>query len=493
MLKSTWAQKVSGNVRTPQEVTRQNGGHRYFRTVRIFPDAGSVHDCMDRIRNLLTHVRSQLWLVPSVIMLAAAGLAWWLLTHREMITPGEQASYWWLYSGEAATARDLLASLLGGLMTMTSLIVSITFVILTLAANQLGPRLIAIFMRDPQIQFVLGLFIGTILYIVLIMRTLDDTLGSDGVPHLAITVATLLTILCLMALLFYLHKVASLIIADNVVHAVAQELSRTFRDILPSHQEDDDGDASPMQLDQIGPAWPLSLDQSGYLQVVDYDALVSLARAQGIVISIAERAGHYLLQGGEHVTVHSPARQSKEVESDIRAAFTIGAGRTPAQDPEHGIRQLVEIATRALSPGINDPFTAIAVIDRLGTSLEVAFARGQQRRIYRDKHGTVRVVADRSDDAGLLDAAFHPIRQAGGGHPAILIHLADMIRKLAPAARTVLHCKALNDQLERLSQTAAIGAFAPQDRADIVARIEKARGDVASAAVVGQPRRNYPL
>ncbi len=441
---------------------------------------------MDRIRNLFSQVRSQLWLVPSVITLAAACLAWWLLTHGEMISPAEQASFWWLYSGEAATARDLLASLLGGLMTMTSLIVSITFVILTLAANQLGPRLIAIFMRDLQIQGVLGLFIGTILYIVLILRTLDDTLGSDGVPHLAITVATLLTILCLMALLFYLHKVASLIIADNVVHAVAQDLSRTFSEILPSRQDDDEPDAGPVRLDQIGPGWPLSLDESGYIQVVDYDALVSVACAQDIVIIVTERAGHYLLRCGEHVIVHSPARPVEVVEAGIRAAFTIGAARTSAQDPEYGIRQLVEIATRALSPGINDPFTAIAVIDRLGTSLEVAFAHGQQHSVYRDKDGCVRVVANRSDDAGLLDAAFHPIRQSSGGHPAILIHLADMIRKLVPAARTVLHYTALTDQLERLSQTATIGAFAPHDCADIVERIKKAQGDIETAAVAGR-------
>ena len=162
------------------------------------------------------------------------------------LAPAGHAPFWWLYSGEAATARDLLASLLGGLMTMTSLVVSITFVILTLAASQLGPRLIAIFMRDLQIQGVLGLFIGTILYIILITRTLDDTLGSEGVPHLAITVATGLTILCLMALLFYLHKVASQIIADNVVNAVAQDLSRAFQDILPARGEDDAGDDGPV-------------------------------------------------------------------------------------------------------------------------------------------------------------------------------------------------------------------------------------------------------
>jgi len=444
---------------------------------------------MDRIRNLTTLLRSQLWLVPGVIMLAAAGLAWGLLTHGEAISPEDETAFWWLYSGEAATARELLASLLGGLMTMTSLVVSITFVILTLAANQLGPRLIAIFMRDLQIQGVLGLFIGTILYIVLIMRTLDDTLGSEGVPHLAITVATLLTILCLMALLFYLHKVARLIIADNVVNAVARDLRHTFREIMPSGRDDHE-DVS--QVDFFGAAWQVSLDKSGYLQVVDYEALKSLACARDILIKVTVRAGHYVLRGGDHVIVHGLSRPDEEVEAKIRAAVTIGGSRTPAQDPEHGIRQLVEIATRALSPGTNDPFTAFAVIDRLGTSLEDAFGRGTQQCIFRDSDGSVRVVADRADDAGLVDAAFHPIRQAGGGHPAILIHLADMIRKLAPAVRTAVQHKALSEQLERLSETVALGAITPHDRADITARIGRARLALSDAATELQDQRNKP-
>lgn len=445
---------------------------------------------MDRIRNLITLVRSQLWLVPGLVMLAATGLAWVLLTHGAAISPEDSSELWWLYSGEAATARDLLSSLLGGLMTMTSLVVSITFVILTLAANQLGPRLIAIFMRDMQIQGVLGLYIGTILYIVLIMRTLDDTLGSEGVPHLAITVATVLTILCLMTLLLYLHKVARLIIADNVVTEVADALCRTFSDILPAGENDHDLEAGDMLISPSGSSWAMSLDKSGYLQVVDYDGLVSTACLHDFQIDVAVRAGHYLLRGGEHAIIHSQSRPDAKVMDGIRAAFTIGATRTPAQDPEHGIRDLVEIATRALSPGINDPFTAFAVIDRLGASLEDAFGRGDQRRIYRDDDRKVRVLAKRADDADMLDAAFHPIRQAGGGQPAILIHLADMVHKLASAVRTDLQSNALHDQLERLAETAALGRITSYDRADIRRHIDRARQAIGDGVSTEGIQRN---
>jgi uncharacterized membrane protein len=450
---------------------------------------------MDRIRNFIAHVRSQLWLVPSIVVLAAAALAWVLLRYGHTLVPPEATGNWWLYSGQAGTARDLLSSLLSGLMTMTSLVVSITFVILTLAANQLGPRLIGIFKRDRQIQGVIGLFIGTIVYVVLIMRKLDDTLGPEGVPHLAITTATVLTIVCLLALLFYLHKVATLIIADTVVETVARELRGTFRDILPNGEDDDgnneDGnnededetEETPEPDDRAARPWPIALQKPGYLQVVDYDRLVALACKRNLRVEVTVRAGHHLLRGGAHVIVYAAQEPDDQMVGAIRKAFAIGAMRTPAQDPEQGIRELVEIATRALSPGTNDPFTAFAVIDRLGTAFEDVFERAEQRRVFRDKGGVVRLRAVRADVGGLLDAAVHPIRQAGQGHPGLLIQLADMIRKLAPAMRTAPQHRALTAELDRIAETATLGQFAPADRDDVARRIELARRAVNTAAV----------
>src|SRR5688572_3653673 len=142
---------------------------------------------MDRLRNATAILREQLWALPAVFTICSAGLAYVLLTWGDRLIPSRESSYWWLYSGEARTARDLLSSLLSGLMTMTSLVVSVTFVILTLAANQLGPRLISTFMGDRQIQTVLGLFLGTILYVLVVLRSLDDTLGTEGVPHVAVS------------------------------------------------------------------------------------------------------------------------------------------------------------------------------------------------------------------------------------------------------------------------------------------------------------------
>ena len=411
-------------------------------------------------------------------MVAAAGLAYVLLNHGEL-APIDAEDNWWLYSGEAETARKLLSSLLSGMMTMTSLVISITFVILTLAANQLGPRLIEIFMGDRQIQSVLGLFIGTILYQILIMRSLDQSLGEEGVPHLAVTAASLLTVICLLALLFYIHKIARSIIADNVVEAVASELRTTLKSVMSS-----DGGAGDGRPPSGPPVGTIGVERQGYIQIIDYQKLTRIACEADLVLKVRVRAGHHILREGHHVLVHGAGPPDEEVTGEVRKAFTVGALRTPAQDPEHGIRQLVEIGTRALSPGTNDPYTAKAVIDRLSSTFEEIFSLGVQPDLLHDDDGVLRVVADRADIGGLLNAAFHPLRQAGGDHPAILIHIADAVSALACAVRTPDQRAALRNQLGRLEETAGLGRMTDQDRADTMRRI-----DAAKKAVEEGPRQ----
>jgi uncharacterized membrane protein len=431
---------------------------------------------MERLRNVLSFVRGQLWLIPMLAILGAGGLAYLLLQNGSAISPTGGEQPWWLYGGEADTARDLLASLLSGLITMTSLIVSVTFVILTLVANQLGPRIISMFMADRQIQSVLSLFIGTIFYIILVFRSIEGSLGDGGVPHLAVTVGTLLTMLSFLALLLYIHKIARSIIADNVVESAWKGLSRDLRQILPDQNTfDSQRLVSPTPL--LGAS--MSLQKAGYIQVIDYGRLVSLASENDLVLEVRVRAGHYVLRAGDHVLVHG-AEAREDLANDVRSAFTIGSSRTAAQDPEHGISQLVEIATRALSPGINDLFTARAVIDRLGAAFEVILSRETQPRFLRDRQGVLRVVADRSDLPGMLAAAFHPIREAASGSPGTLIRIADTISKVVSCARDGAQAEAMRDQLARLAETASLGNLARADREDVLSRINEARSALDS-------------
>jgi uncharacterized membrane protein len=433
---------------------------------------------MSRIRNILILRREQLSIIPLLLGASGLALAYWLLsTEADLLERWHASRLPWLYGVDADTARGPLSSLLAGLMTMASLMVSVTFVILTLAANQLGPRLIPTFMADRQIQTVLGLFLGTILYVLVVLRSLDGTRGVEGVPHIAVTVGSALTIVCLFALLFYVHKVARSIMVDSIVAQVARGLHRNIRDMLP-----DNADATERSLPHLsGPSTgTVSLGRSGYIQVVDYDALVALASREQALLQVAVRAGHFILRNGEYVVVHAERPLVPEVIKAIRSAFVVGEERTPAQDLEFGLRQLVEIALRALSAGINDPFTATAVIDRLDAALEEIFGRSLEPPVWCDEAGDARVIAQRSDAQGLTDAAFDAIRQAGSDIPAVLIRMADVLGQLAPSLGSVAMREAVERQLSKLAETAKAARLAPSDRQAIMIRVKQARAAISA-------------
>jgi uncharacterized membrane protein len=429
------------------------------------------YEHVSRLRNTIAQLRGQLWLIPGLISLSAAALAYFLLFHRPDLG---QESAWWLHSGDAATARGLLSSLLTGLIAMTSLVVSVTFVILTLSANQLGPRLIVVFVADRQIQSVLGLFLGTILYLVLVLRTLDDGSGARTVPHLAVSVGTALTVGCLFALVFYIHKIARSIIADNVVETVSRRLQRDLAQIF---SRDDQDIAIPEIKGEHRRA--LALGSRGYVQVIDYKRLVAIAFRMGALLEVHVRAGDHVLETGDHVVVHADGNVDDESEGAIRRAFTIGGEKTPAQDPEYGLRHLVEIALRALSPGVNDLFTAIAVIERLGEAFEEVLPQSLQQHVYRDGTGEIRLVARQVDAHGLVDSAFDPIRRAAIEHPSVLICCAETLARLSPVLGRDEARRAVLAQVVKLSETARHASLTPIDQNDTLQRIEAAKFAIA--------------
>lgn len=430
---------------------------------------------MDYIRNILNRLKASLWLVPALMSGAAALMAWFLLTSGWGWNLGD-AHHWWLFSGSAGTARDLLSTLLSGIITMTALVVSITMVVLSLAAGQLGPRLIRNFIADRQIQAVLGLFSATVIYCLLVLRSINDELGADYVPHFAVTIASVLALLCLFSLLFYVHKVARSIIADTVVAQVANELESAI--VHASHQRErrdhqhDESD-EPATVPDHDHRQSVSVGHTGYLQLIDYDRLVKLAAKRDIVIRLNVRAGHFLLRGGPHMDVYSSVEQDPEELSEAMGhAFVLGPERSQTQDLEYSVRQLVEIAIRALSPGINDTFTAIAVINRLGAAMESASTAAHPPKRYFDEHDVLRVISPTQDFLGLLDASFNQIRQAAFNNPAVLIQMMRTFEQLAGAIDVSLHRDAMRRHVEKLVRAAEAHIEDPDDLADFNAVAE---------------------
>lgn len=426
---------------------------------------------MQHFMNLLTRMRASLWLIPAAMCAAMLGLAY-AMVFSPLDLPGlNEDEYWWLFSGDAATARDLVGAILSGIITMTSLVVSITMVVLSQASGQLGPRLIDNFLRDRQIQAVLGVFSGTVFYCLFVLRSINEDLGTDYVPHIAITTATILAMLCLLALLFYVHKVARSIVADTVVSQVAASLeSAILREarIGPADKH------SPSR-GHYALTFPLSLSESGYVQVVEFDHLVDLAKREDFIIEVRVRPGYFVLRQSPALVVQSNAHLSDEVCTAIRRAFTVGQDRTPTQDLEYSVRQLVEIAVRALSPGMNDPFTAVAVINRLGSALELAALNSSPIRYHSDDAGNLRVLAIPSDLSDLFDTALNQIRQAASQTPAVLHQLAHICAQLAHVMPDASSRGSLQGHVHKISRAGQRHIEDPADRSDFFAAIADAQ------------------
>jgi uncharacterized membrane protein len=431
---------------------------------------------MERVWNLLNWLRGRLWLIPGIMSLAAGGLAYGL------IGPGgglfeNYTDTWWLYSGDPGTARDLLSTLLAGMITMTSLVVSITVVVLSLAANQLGPRLIWNFIEDRRIHTVIGLFVATILYTLLVLRTVEDELGPEGVPHAAVTLASVLTIACLFALLFHVSMVARSIVADTMVREVADSLDDFVRQLAqepPGEARDRTPASYPHRCSAL-------LGRSGYVQVVNYKAMCALAQKHDLLIVLDVRPGHFVLRGTEHLHIRAPKHVVDDVVEEIADLVVVGSGRTPTQDLEYSVRQLVEIALRALSPSLNDPNTAIAVIDRLAAAFEIVSSRSLPAKEYCDEDGRLRVMANTTDYEGLMDAAFNQIRQAASSNPAVLIGLGRRLTSLLQVATSAQQKEVIAKHLRMLERAAGTVAE-HEDRNDLLDVIASVTGGETSEA-----------
>lgn len=384
-----------------------------------------------RILALIEQLKVSLWFLPGMLTLGGAVLAAALMRLRIELSTDEDAVLWWLHSGSGRDAAALMSTLLASLITMTTLVVSITMVVLTMAANLQGPRLIRQVVGDLRTQVMLGFYVGTIVYLALVLRALDSEVPRQQVPHLAVTLGSSLAILCVVALLYYVHFLARSVVPDTMIERVGADLDEAVRRLLPP--ADAPTDPEPPVLGQTA---TLCLDRSGYVQVIEYQRLTEAARAADAVVALAVRPGDYLIRGGRHAQVSPPRVLTPELEREVAECFAVGRDRTPPQDLEFGIRQLVDIALRGLSPGINDPHTAMAVVDRLSVSLALIMSRGPQRTVLRDCAGTPRVVLPAVSFAHLVGSAFDEIRQFGRDRPDMLGHLLRVLVRLAAHVRS---------------------------------------------------------
>lgn len=389
----------------------------------------------------LDRLRSSFWVVPAAMACLAVVMALSAVAIDEAVTDGWLQRLGWSYTGGAEGASLLLGTVAGSMIAIAGTVFSMTLVALSLASSQLGPRLLRNFMRDTANQVVLGTFVATFVYCLLVLRTIRRADEVAFVPHLSVSIGVLLAIVSIGVLIYFIHHVSVSIQADEVVARVGKELDEGIERLFPSRVGEPGSDAAmasgagDLPAAFAHEARPVGAAEDGYLQLIDTEALMALASEKDLVLRLERRPGHYLVKGRAMVMVWPGDRVTEALVGKMNATFVLGNHRTAAQDVEFSFDQLVEIAVRALSPGINDPFTAIACVDRLGSALCRLARRDMPSPARFDLHGRLRLVAQGSTFAGVVDSAFNQIRQSARSNPAVAIRMLDAIAQIAGHAR----------------------------------------------------------
>ncbi len=406
-------------------------------------------------------MRSSLWFVPAVMSAAAVALA--LLANR-LDRWVASAEHGWIqplfYRGDLEGARTLLGTVAGSMITVAGVTFSVTMVALSLASSQFGPRLLVNFMRDRGNQMVLGTFIATFLYCLVALGRVG--VQADLVPAVSASLGLLLAVASVAVLIFFFHHVASTIRAEHVVDVVARDLASDVERLFPDEgdevqEEGRDGDGTETDVD-FSDAGAVGSSQAGYVQAVDESGLVELAAAEDVVIGMRVHPGGFVVQGTPLAAVAPADRLTAELEDQIRRRVLVGRFRTGEQDPVYGIHQLVEVAVRALSPGINDPNTAISCVDWLGSILHRVGRQHLRSAVRRDDEGALRLVIEPVTFEGLVGAAFDQIRQCSYSVPAVAIRMLDVFAVVAGALSDPARAQAVMAQADMLlSGTRAAG------------------------------------
>ncbi len=391
-------------------------------------------------------LRTSFWFLPMLLAMGAVTLSFLTVYIDALVTDQWLRSVNWVYAGGAEGASSVLAAIAGSMITITGLVFSLTLVALSLTSSQFGPRLLRNFMRDTSNQLVLGTFVATFLYCLLVLRTIrreDETLF---VPHISVTIGVALSIASMVVLIYFIHHISVSIQADEIISRVNNDLLAGIDRLFPEKFGTNDAPKTPPSQCEIGGgsgmptgfnngAQPVAARSDGYIQYLDAERLLNLAKDQDFLLRLARRPGHYVVAGSTLSHVWPAEKLDEELAQQINDAFILGSQRTPSQDIEYAINQLVEVAVRALSPGINDPFTAMTCVDRLSTALRRIALREIPSALRYDEQGKLRVIAPSITFAGIVDAAFNQIRQYATQSPAVSIRLLEAIAAIIPAVK----------------------------------------------------------
>ncbi len=370
-------------------------------------------------------LRDKFWVVPLLFAVVAALLGLALTAFDDWLDTSLTLPL--LFAGGPEGARAVLAAIITSMISFTALVFSITIVVLQLTSSQFSPRVLRTFLRDWVNQIALGVFVATFVYALVVLRAVRGTAQTDAfVPQISVTMAFGFVLASVVVFLLYIDHIAQSIRAASIVTRIAEET----REVLERRHPPDAEQRSPLPLPRSR-GHGVEADAPGVVQQIDDQALLELAEEQGMTICLLRAVGEFVPAGAALLEVHG---EDLPDDGTLRSHVHLGTERSLDEDVGFGLRQLVDIAERALSPGVNDPTTAVQVIDQLHDLLRRLATRPLTPRQEITESGELAVHVPQPILADYLALAIDEIAHWGADVERIQQRLGVMLRDLHDAA-----------------------------------------------------------
>ncbi len=429
--------------------------------------------------NVWDSFRTGFWFFPTLLILAAMALA---VVVPELDRQFAESVPDWMKS-TGSSARSTLTTLASAMFTVAGVVFSVTVVTLSLTSSQFGPRLLRNFLQQSFTQVTFGACLACSIYCLILLWRVNNVDGTWFVPHVAVFLATVLTVIVICLVVYFIHRVAYSVQSMNVVTDVAVDLDATIDRVFPEGA--DENGIAKQKYDSMRERFEreksvaVTARHDGYLQAINTEVLEHVAQQNDLVVEILCHPGDFLITGHE-VARYLVSGGCKEGTSDqLAVAFIVGNQRTPRQDVECAISELAEVAVRALSPGINDPYTAVASIHRLSAAYCRLSSRDRysEIRVHLQADEEPRILPPQADFAAMLDEGFGQIRRYGSSSLVVSEQLLDALAKIAKTTTDNTVRQTLQRQAELIVEGGEKQDFCGED----LARIESGYNRVAAA------------
>ena len=423
------------------------------------------------VRYRWDRLKVSFWFAPAIMALGAVLLAWTMYGVDSLIPNEALQNSRFILAGTAGELRNVLLNIAGTVLATAGVVFTLLTLPLSTVAAQYGSRLLRLFLGDRTTQFVLGMFVGTFVYCIAAALSIPAAGAEVEAPQLTATVGVYLMLATFASLILLVQHISTMLQAPNIAAAAGADLMEAVsagitNDVTSEDDPSQTGKGVPDTLMETE-GYPVRVRVSGYIQYIDPETLLTLAREKNLVIRLLRKPGHFVRPGVVVALIWSADRVDERLEEHICRTFQIGNGRTPTQDVEYAVNQLTEMAVRAMSPAINDPFTAMTCLDHMADGLLKFMRQGEKGFYYTDRDGKLRLVQEPVTFSELLNAAFDMLRHASCDNASVLLHMLAVIEALGQEAKAPEARRLLLRHVSLIEAESQVGELIEQDRQTI--------------------------